>query len=282
MTAPDPYAAGASPITLGGDIDLAAARGAFQGSRIAARMPSSEPGAASNWADQGPGSAPPWQTTRRQVGPVNVPMANTRQAKTDPDASQPQPGWAAKRPSRWGPISDSIAGLGSGQPEDAAAVDSGMPATRGDLQEHSDALGGRIDQLQESIGGMQSGGGGRPSAPQNANLRGLTPAKMPPRQAPASPLTADFAGIRAAQQQHAAATSESLAGSYAALGRRAPNQAALSPGGAMAAVQPTGNAMGATTSEASMAGALNGSPMRPSSGIGQSQSSFETSRFGQQ
>jgi hypothetical protein len=49
----------------------------------------------------------------------------------------------------------------------------------------------------------------------------------------------------------------------------------------MAAVQPTGNGMGQTTQEATMSGALRGNGMRSPTGNGQSQSSFEKSRFGQ-
>ena len=41
----------------------------------------------------------------------------------------------------------------------------------------------------------------------------------------------------------------------------------------------TGNGMGATTANASMSGALGGSPMRPNSGIGQSESTFNSTRF---
>ncbi len=124
--------------------------------------------------------------------------------------------------------------------------------------ESVDALHAKVDALGGS-GGDQ--GGGAPAAAQNSNLQGLTPSRMPPRQAPPgrppSPTQQDFAAVRVNQAGQRQATSASLAGATASLGRRAASW--VSPGG-MQAVQPTGNGMGQTTQDATMSGALKGTP----------------------
>ncbi len=82
------------------------------------------------------------------------------------------------------------------------------------------ALHAKVDALGSSGGGQ---GGGAPAAAQNSNLQGLTPSRMPPRQAPPgrlpSPLQQDFGAVRANQAAQRQATSASLAGATASLGR---------------------------------------------------------------
>jgi hypothetical protein len=221
---------------------------------------------------------------------------------TTPDPSSATPaGWDNQPPSAWSRVRDTAAtlpkgaGIGAayragkqlgaeqfgsthwGNVTDAASHgtmssgDSGPGdyATSDQLQEHADQLNGRMDELAGSIGSMQGGGG--QASPQNSNLQGLTPSRMPARPPEVSPLRQGAMDQMAAGNQQLASTRANFSARFAA--RQAQ--------GGMAAVQPTGNGMGQTTQEATMSGALRGNGMRSPTGNGQSQSSFEKSRFGQ-
>jgi hypothetical protein len=156
----------------------------------------------------------------------------------------------------------------------ASGNDSGF-ASKDDLNEAASGLNSRLDELSGSMknaGGVQDRqqafGQGRQGGPQATGTQ---------RPGTPNPLLADFAAQRQSQQMYAAGLHESLANSYASLRQRGANFAAHTPGTVIQTG--TGNGMSPGQAENSMAGALGGSPMRPNSGIGQSASSFDSTRF---
>jgi hypothetical protein len=152
-------------------------------------------------------------------------------------------------------------------------------ATRGDLNEATQGLHDKIDGL--AAGGQASGPDGGPGR-NNAFSQGTgrTPAPQAAgTQQPGvpSPLTADYAAQRLNMQAYQQNVHDSIEGGRASLRQRAANWAAATPGGVQQTG--TGNGMSSGMQQNSMAGALPGSPMRPNSGIGQSESSFNSTRF---
>lgn len=133
-------------------------------------------------------------------------------------------------------------------------------------------LGGindRLDSMQTAQGGAQDRNNafsqGQQGGPQ-ASGTGAPP-----------DILGGYHAATLAMGQHMADVHEQVSGTQASLRQRAANYAARVPG----AVQQTGtgNGMSEGQSQNSMAGALGGSPMRPNSGTGQSQRSFENTRF---
>lgn len=147
-------------------------------------------------------------------------------------------------------------------------------ATKGDVNEAASGLHDRLGNIES---GMQNAGGvmdrnaafgqgmGTAPAPQAAGTQ---------RPNAPSPLTADFAAQRMAQQQYQAGVHDSIESGRASLRQRAANYAARVPG----AVQQTGSGIGASAgqNEQTMGGIL---PVQN----GMSDSTYSNKRFrGQQ
>jgi hypothetical protein len=146
-------------------------------------------------------------------------------------------------------------------------------ATADDLQEHSDSLHSRLDELGSKISGLASRGQQQSA---NSNLQHLANSMaLPARSAPVSPLAVSAQAREAANQQAAGAQQMLRSGQQRTLATFQQRQAQ----GGMRSMQPTGNAMGSSTAEASMNGLLGRQVGGGTSANGQSESTFANTRF---
>lgn len=148
-------------------------------------------------------------------------------------------------------------------------------ATHDELDEATSGIHAKLDDMQATFSGVQSRmeafgqGSGSQAAPR------ATGTQRPP-------------GVLQQVAAHSAEVQGRMADSHAALqagkdrssAQFQARQSASANGGVTQTG--TGNGMSERQSNASMAGILPGTPMRPNSGIGQSQSSFSNTRFKQQ
>lgn len=154
----------------------------------------------------------------------------------------------------------------------------GGEEANGEASDAHDELNTKMDALSEKVGGMQGGaqqpGGAMPGA-QNRNAAfsgsGIQQAAAPRPD------------VLEHTKQVAALARQSMADSHAALQAGQDRTMALfqqrqSKG---SGVSSTGSALGMSAgySEASMGGALTGTPMRPASGIGQSAGTFQNTKW---
>jgi hypothetical protein len=195
------------------------------------------------------------------------------------DPTGPEPAWSANRPKGWGKISDSIAGWGTGVAEDGA--DSGQ---NDEHDAQHDELSGRLDDISNKLDTLSSGNSARGGVA-GSGLGGSSGQyqqsgnKQTPFATPVSAIQQQAQKHQAslesmlAGNQHLAATRQGTAAQFAR--RQAASSAGMAPASGASA-----NGQG-NSSASNMNGVLrNSGPFSTNNANGQSQASFESSRFG--